>query len=989
MDEIFRFLFLRPPAPAAAVTVQPSVNFARELASADTASNRKEAQKAVAATLVASARNVGALTDLGIGKELVALETALADIQDPTPAQVTKAIKDVFGKTPAQVAKLPAFAQDRDRLSDNLIAAKLLSRDGPVEAKRLEALLRLMALIERVAADEPALKDPGAVRSALQKSTALGTPVAAPSKAAGKDNPPSAPPDNEPHRQELRDRIQALEGLVTSLTHVAPTAFAVPAPPETPIPAASIPAPAVELLRAQLVDKIRAGPVERIQVGPIHAVAAELASVQSTMPQPVAAQPAAARLVLTAQAVEALPESHRATLKTLGIDVTKIAIPSALGAAQAELRALHTQLAELEPGSVRISPIGSRLYELDKLIGKLDPATWPKLPPGVPMTHGTIQPVGVGDLLVVRQQLKRYEGGEIGYIENVLKGEFKKRVVSRERTTEETTTVEVETTKEEERDNQSTERFELQREASQVVKEDSSFKAGLSISGSYGPTVDFKASTDFSMNNAKEEATKTASKYSKEVTSRATTKVTERVRTQQVLRTLEVFKESDEHGVDNSKGSGHVVGIYQWLDKVYEAQVFNYGKRMMFDVMVPEPAAFWIYANSNKPRADTTLSKPAPFTLTPAQINEANYPYYVEKYQVSGVKPPPEPYQTISKTFDGTATHDDHNGTKVAEIPIPDGYRAVTGHAVSSGSVWDDWRNNWQTVVAVGKQVWIQSPGSYVNHYFTLDNEQASVPLGIRTYGLHFWMTTVEVDCQRTDRAYHAWQLDTHTAIMQGYLQLERNYQDELAALTVQSADEIKGRNPLDNRTIERTELKKHTISMFTAQAYDAFGAISNSSQGYPEPWLARAEAEGKYIRFFEEAFEWEQMTYLFYPYYWGRKVNWPNRALLQDSDPQFAEFLKAGSARVVVPVRPGFEAALAHFMDTGEIWEGADPPTLTSPLYVSIIDEIKERTQAPGDEVAQGGPWDVRLPTTLVRLRPDDSLPTWSKQADGSWLPA
>jgi hypothetical protein len=58
-----------------------------------------------------------------------------------------------------------------------------------------------------------------------------------------------------------------------------------------------------------------------------------------------------------------------------------------------------------------------------------------------------------------------------------------------------------------------------------------------------------------------------------------------------------------------------------------------------------------------------------------------------------------------------------------------------------------------------------------------------------------------------------------------------------------------------------------------------------------------------------------------------------------------------------VVPVRPGFDAGLAHFLDTGEIWDGADTPTLTSPLYVSIIDEIKERTQAPGTEVTQGDP--------------------------------
>ncbi len=126
---------------------------------------------------------------------------------------------------------------------------------------------------------------------------------------------------------------------------------------------------------------------------------------------------------------------------------------------------------------------------------------------------------------------------------------------------------------------------------------------------------------------------------------------------------------------------------------------------------------------------------------------------------------------------------------------------------------------------------------------------------------------------------------------------------------------------------------------------------------------------------------------YLFYPYFWGRKVTWALKALLDDVDPQFAEFLRAGSARVVVPVRPGFAPALAHFMETGEIWEGADPPTLNSPLYVSIIAEIKEREGAPGTEIAQGDPWDVRLPTTLVKLRADDKLPSWHKQANGTWM--
>ena len=126
---------------------------------------------------------------------------------------------------------------------------------------------------------------------------------------------------------------------------------------------------------------------------------------------------------------------------------------------------------------------------------------------------------------------------------------------------------------------------------------------------------------------------------------------------------------------------------------------------------------------------------------------------------------------------------------------------------------------------------------------------------------------------------------------------------------------------------------------------------------------------------------------YFFYPYYWGRKDNWLNHALLQDVDPLFAEFLKAGAARLVIAVRPGFEQAITHFLETGQIWDGGDLPLITSPLYLSIIEEIRERDQAKGDEIPQGEPWDVHLPTTLVRVRPENSLPSWHNDANGHWL--
>jgi hypothetical protein len=84
--------------------------------------------------------------------------------------------------------------------------------------------------------------------------------------------------------------------------------------------------------------------------------------------------------------------------------------------------------------------------------------------------------------------------------------------------------------------------------------------------------------------------------------------------------------------------------------------------------------------------------------------------------------------------------------------------------------------------------------------------------------------------------------------------------------------------------------------------------------------------------------------------------------------------------------VRPGFEAAILHYLETGEIWNGNPPPNLTSPMYVPILTEIEEATGAPGDEVPVGDPWEVQLPTTLVRLRPNDDLPVWAK-VDERWV--
>src|SRR5262249_3594605 len=140
-------------------------------------------------------------------------------------------------------------------------------------------------------------------------------------------------------------------------------------------------------------------------------------------------------------------------------------------------------------------------------------------------------------------------------------------------------------------------------------------------------------------------------------------------------------------------------------------------------------------------------------------------------------------------------------------------------------------------------------------------------------------------------------------------------------------------------------------------------------------------------VRWFEQAFEWENMAYVLYPYYWGRRTTWLDRLKLKVDDAMFLQFLQAGYARVVVPVRLGFEPAVQFYLNTGLPWLGGSLPRVgdgpQNPLYLDIADEIRALTDGgePNETVtAIGDPWEYSLPTQLVRLNADGSLPEWHR---------
>jgi hypothetical protein len=103
----------------------------------------------------------------------------------------------------------------------------------------------------------------------------------------------------------------------------------------------------------------------------------------------------------------------------------------------------------------------------------------------------------------------------------------------------------------------------------------------------------------------------------------------------------------------------------------------------------------------------------------------------------------------------------------------------------------------------------------------------------------------------------------------------------------------------------------------------------------------------GELVKFFHEAVEWENVLYFLYPYFWGPPDNWSAARQLAHPDPTRQAFLRAGSARVVLTIRPQFETAFAKLMETGA-FSAELPPEHP---YMSIAGEIESyaRTNYPG----------------------------------------
>ena len=592
-----------------------------------------------------------------------------------------------------------------------------------------------------------------------------------------------------------------------------------------------------------------------------------------------------------------------------------------------------------------------------------------------------IKRLGIADYRKVEQEICCYVPGEVSHIENVMAREYKEKSARRLRRIEDTTTSSSERETEQLTDSSSTERFEMNREVASVIAEDSSkgkYNSYSASASAYGITIGVESGSDFSHNTSQEDSDSQSVTQAKEVTERALERVVRKVKEERISKVIEEYEENNKHGFDNRKGSQHISGVYRWVDKVYKNQIVNYGKRLMYEFMIPEPAAFHREAMTialNAPEIPETPIDPRigdgkTRLVNHTSITPENFEQWAALYNAQVAA---RPIQTryIGKTFAESAEGGNEMFKDSAELDIPEGYYSKS--AVCDYSLLYDNDGNQRHLFAlsignVRKDFYEKANRPFVGAFLInndLNPHYGSINVGFSSANFLAINAAISIRLELSAHAYEQWQLETFNAIISAYQKKRDAYDRQVADIST-ATEKVLATNPMFYRQIENTSLRKNCIAYLFGQenmgadmlnARDSIGVIARYNE-------APLETYAKKVKFFEQAFEWDLMSYNFYPFYWANKDIWQELYTIESDDQLFRSFLQSGMARVILTVRPGFEEAVNWYMSTGQVWNGGKVPTLNDALFLSIVDELQDI----GGVVEET--WESRVPTTLTVIQ-------------------
>lgn len=500
-------------------------------------------------------------------------------------------------------------------------------------------------------------------------------------------------------------------------------------------------------------------------------------------------------------------------------------------------------------------------------------------------------------------------------------------------------------------------------------KHASALNFGASLSGSYAG-VTLTTTLGITNTNDERQSAKQSMQKTREVTEKASARTRKEHKVSVKLETKTGNEDKSAKTITNSAVIPIRIDYYRMMRK-WRTDLYRYGLRQTYDIAIPLPGVRIWALHRRVAEIERTLRAPFVFTLKPEDVNDGNWiAKAVEVGAAAGAVPAPLAAQmqiTPSAIIDYIP--EDQSGIgrygKV-DFEVPAGYWLESASATATLALWPTWGFWWLNG---------NSTGNLATHVFVgdlFDYRFRSGPMSATYYyrGVSFGSLTLLLTFGRKPDAYKAWQYGAWAAIKAA---AEARNQEKMARLQ-EERDRLwrllNGKDTLSLRRLEREELMRlvmqwllgpssevkpggidgpavpgqpapvqQTVQKILANEIAFESAASNSPfptlDGISELATYDAILFGEFVKFIHQAIEWENLLYFLYPYFWGSELIGRDKILFEHSDPEHERFLRAGYARVVLPVRPGYEEDFTRMIENGTL-----SGHLSSP-YMPVAQEI------------------------------------------------
>ncbi|ODT05868.1 MAG: hypothetical protein ABS58_14010 [Mesorhizobium sp. SCN 65-20] len=490
------------------------------------------------------------------------------------------------------------------------------------------------------------------------------------------------------------------------------------------------------------------------------------------------------------------------------------------------------------------------------------------------------------------------------------------------------------------------------------TKHSNAFNFQAVASGSYGP-VSMTVTTGLNSTSENRQAAKASAQRAREVTEKASSRTRQEHKVSIKLETKKGVEDSSFRTITNPSDKAVRIDFYRMMRK-WRIEHYRYGLRLTFDINIPNPGAR-LWAKYRDLRLyDQQIREPFVFTLAPDGLTDGNWQTESSKLGTA-IDPPPAEKQSLSIT---KLLDQDKVATEIFEWGAPEGYilqDQVKGQGTWVGAGPTPGMYLPPPSGSTVPNIQIQ-PGSLTNSgSFKLTTEAAGgathMAVPVIFLPSEQIALTLSIGAVRRPEAFASWRQKAWTVLYEAALARHQQRVAKIQEMRDQLWIELNGKDTLSLRRLEREELIRQTLLWIFGPSFETDTTSTSAIlkwildheqfdkqdedpefQDYhklPQQWWSQLYNFGLVVKFLQQAVEWENLLYFLYPYFWGSDDLAREKMLFEHSDPNHRDFLRAGYARVVIPVRPGFEKDFITFLDTG-IFSGS----LSSP-YLTIAEEI------------------------------------------------